>query len=201
LDINQIAIWLEIFGFFLATIFGAILLAPEASGRFAVRFTEHLFAFGTALNKATSVKLPKYFGQRLLAKLLRSYVSTGALLCLVIGFSKGISTLFWFGVVVLSFDALVIIFFTFISYKYKLWGDLRTTKWLYPFDLVIGLIFSHLLAWLLLSVITLIFLLVKLLQFTADTFITRELPRKICIIVGGISIFIGLILELVATYQ
>ncbi len=74
MGVNQIALWLEIFGFFLATIFGAILLAPEASGRFALRFTEHLFAFGAALNKAASVKLPEYFGQRLIAKLLKIFL-------------------------------------------------------------------------------------------------------------------------------
>ena len=74
MDLNQAALYLEIFGIILATLFGAVLLAPEVSGRLASKLADHLSVWGTELNKAVSAKLPKYFGQRLTARLLKSYL-------------------------------------------------------------------------------------------------------------------------------
>ena len=199
LSLNQIALALEIGGFLLASLFGAIFLNREMFGRWFTSSDSGLVSLSDKLRKQylSLAKYLEYPGvkEQISAALIRG----GALVLVIVGWLNDISWLFWLGIFACSVYIIIIVVSLFIGVNEG--KVIRKTHrwWMYPLN-VITLIFV---AFTITPIIATLFSVFVLLHgiFTILAIKIAEHSngiRKTIIFIGSLLIFAGLLLEYIA---
>ncbi len=195
MEIGKIAILLEIIGFSLATLFGAILLSREVAGRWAVRIyevaeklrTKAITLYITLAAKIQIEPVRTVFG--------RLFLMGVAEICIIAGWLSSIAWLFWLGIALLGPFLIMFVLYPFLARTDLLVRVKKRGIW----ALLALILFQFIFLFLILPVLVFPFLLLFYLFAWLGLILVfstgKDIVRKTCLILGSVIVIIGLIME------
>ncbi len=203
MSVHQIAVLLQIIGVFFTTFVGGILLEPEVSGRLARWLTSRPAWVSTKLEE-TVIRigpLAKVLAPQLSTGLTYSFFWLASVICLILGWILEVSVLFWVGVALFCYYILVAIL-ALVTMAIEL-GRRRIPKGRLFLRLLVATILLFVVGWFIWSSLAfiLVFISIGLILGLAITGILNrpKAMRNSFVIMGGLVLLSGLILELVTT--
>ena len=195
MEISKIAILLEIIGFSLATLFGAILLNREVAGRWAVRIYEVAEKLRTKAITLYIALAGKMQIQPVRIALGRLFLMGVAEICIIAGWLSSIAWLLWVGIVLLGPFLIMFILYPFLART----NLLVRVKKRGVLALLALLLFQFIFLFLILPVLAFPFLLLFYLFAWLGLILVistgKDVVRKACLILGSVIVIIGLIME------
>jgi hypothetical protein len=200
MDWYRVAKILEVSGVLIGTGLGTILLNPEVVGKLAHRINKEFLRLGDTLTKRyTTIMSPilqKDMLDLLSKNLAPSMIAFIALICLLIGLIKEIPPLLWIGAFVASGYVLLAIVDTFLRSLKKFKAHVL---WLYPVLLILRLVSGFIIVPTVAWALWFLSILVAAIVIGFNAVARKDIVRRGLIAFGFILVFVGLIIELIAT--
>ncbi len=197
MSLPKIAIWLEIVGFSLATIFGGILLSKEFFSKLVNSFNNKVNVVTDNLNKWYIPYIQYLWHIKWFERSGGTIVVTFAEVCIVLGLLLDITWLLGLGLVAISpYVIFIVPFFAFVLFR----SDPRMqSMWQFPAYLIGALVRSFIIAPIVLIPFFTFLYSSTMLALILNAIAREDFLKKVLIISGSIIVILGLILELIAT--